>query len=154
MAIRTKDAVAAARGLVGTPYGSGRGELDCINLIKRVIRTAPGGRRGYTTAGTASLWASAEACGKYRDLTRRQIGLSGAVPGMLAFKGAPTGYAGQPHHVGLVAECGGRLTVIHASSTKGEVVEEALRERDGWTLLAVHRLIRTGQRKEADRDGQ
>ena len=84
----------------------------------------------------------------------RQIGLSGAVPGMLAFKGAPTGYAGQPHHVGLVAECGGRPTVIHASSTKGEVVEEALRERDGWTLLAVHRLIRTGQRKEADRDGQ
>ncbi len=123
--------------------------MDCINLIKKIIRRAPGGRKNYTTAGTASLWASAEACGKYRDLTWKQIGIQSAAPGMLAFRGAPTGYAGQPHHVGLVAEKDGKATVIHASSRQGRVVEEEMRARDGWTLLAVHRMIRV-QRKGAD----
>ena len=52
--IKTQDAIAAARGLIGTPYS----ELDCINLIKRVIRTSPGGAPGYTTAGTNTLWNS------------------------------------------------------------------------------------------------
>ena len=37
--IRTEDAIATARALLGTPYA----ELDCINLIKAVIRRAPGG---------------------------------------------------------------------------------------------------------------
>ena len=37
--IKAQDAISAARALIGTPYS----ELDCINLIKRVIRTAPGG---------------------------------------------------------------------------------------------------------------
>ena len=52
--IRASDAIAAARALISTPYS----ELDCINLIKKIIRTAPGGVKGYQTAGTASLWAS------------------------------------------------------------------------------------------------
>ena len=34
MAVRTKDAIAAARSLIGTPYST----LDCIGLIVRVIR--------------------------------------------------------------------------------------------------------------------
>ena len=54
--IAASDAIRAARRLIGTPYD----ELDCINLIKRVIRTAPGGRRRYTTAGTNALWRSAQ----------------------------------------------------------------------------------------------
>ena len=37
--IKTQDAIRTARALIGTPYS----ELDCINLIKRVIRTARGG---------------------------------------------------------------------------------------------------------------
>ena len=43
--------IRTARGLLGTSYD----ELDCINLIKKVIRTAPGGDKRYTTAGTKDL---------------------------------------------------------------------------------------------------
>ncbi len=47
-------AIRAAREMIGTAYS----ELDCINLIKKVIRTAPGGDKNYTTAGTNGLWNS------------------------------------------------------------------------------------------------
>lgn len=46
--IKAQDAIAAARALLGTPYA----ELDCIGLIVRVIRAAPGGfcmRKGGCT---------------------------------------------------------------------------------------------------------
>lgn len=126
--IRAADAIAAARALIGTPYS----ELDCIGLIKRVIRTAPGGVTSYTTAGTNTLWKSAEASAKYRDLTWRQEGIVGAQAGMLAFKRRGT----DVHHVGLVTGAG---TVIHSSSVYGKVVETSLDE--SWHLLAVHRYI-------------
>lgn len=126
--IRNEDAIAAARALIGTPYS----ELDCINLIKRVIRTAPGGVPWYTTAGTNALWVSANASAKYRDLTWRQEGIQGARAGELAFKR----HGGDVHHVGIVTERG---TVIHSSSVYGKVVETPLDE--SWHLLAVHRYI-------------
>lgn len=126
--IRTQDAIETARALIGTPYS----ELDCINLIKRVIRTAPGGVPWYTTAGTNALWASANASAKYRDLIWRQEGIAGARAGMLALKK----HGGDVHHVGLVTERG---TVIHSSSVRGQVVETALDE--SWHLLAQHRYI-------------
>ena len=126
--IKADDAIRVARALIGTPYS----ELDCINLIKRVIRTAPGGVPGYTTAGTNTLWRSYEASAKYRDLTWRQEGIQGARAGMLAFKRS----GDDVHHVGLVTGDG---TVVHSSSAKGEVVETAL---DGsWALLGIHRYI-------------
>ena len=113
--VKTMDAIRTARSLIGTPYK----ELDCIGLIVRVIRTAPGGVGAYRTAGTNTLWRSAEASAKYRDLTWRQEGLTGAQAGMLAFKRRGT----DVHHVGLVTECG---TVIHSSSAAGKVVETKL----------------------------
>lgn len=126
--IKTVDAIATARALIGTPYS----ELDCIGLIKRVIRTAPVGVPGYTTAGTNTLWRSYEASGKYRDLIWRQEGIAGARAGMLALKR----HGGDVHHVGLVTESG---TVIHSSSAAGRVVETAL--DSSWDLLAQHRYI-------------
>ena len=126
--IRNEDAISAARALLGTPYS----EIDCINLIKRVIRTAPGGVPWYTTAGTNALWASYGASAKYRDLTWRQDGIAGARAGMLAFKR----HGGDVHHVGIVTELG---TVIHSSSVHGKVVETAMDE--SWHLLAQHRYI-------------
>ena len=126
--IRHEDAIRTARGLIGTPYS----ELDCIGLVVRVIRTTPGGKADYRTAGTNTLWRSYLSSAKYRDLTWRQEGLAGALAGMLAFKKN----GGDVHHVGLVT-CEG--TVIHSSSAKGEVVETAL--DDTWQLLAVHRYI-------------
>ena len=156
--VKAADAIQTARALIGTPYS----ELDCINLIKRVIRTAPGGVTSYTTAGTNSLWRSYDMSAKYRDLTWRQEGIQGARAGMLAFKRNGE----DVHHVGIVAErpqCGMqrggdresqgaegdyasspggcRMTVIHSSSAKGEVVETAL--DDSWQLLAIHRYIGT-----------
>ena len=129
--IKAEDAIDAARALIGTPYS----ELDCINLIKAVIRRSPGGVPWYTTAGTNSLWVSYGASAKYRDLTWRQDGIAGARAGMLAFKR----HGGDVHHVGLVTERG---TVIHSSSARGQVVETAL---DGsWQLLAQHRYIEAG----------
>ena len=126
--VKAADAIQTARSLIGTPYG----ELDCINLIKRVIRTAPGGVPDYTTAGTNTLWRSATASAKYRDLTWTQEGIQGARAGMLAFKRKGE----DVHHVGLVTGDG---TVVHSSSAKGQVVETAL--DGGWALLGMHRYI-------------
>ena len=47
--IRAEAAIRTARGLIGTTYS----ELDCINLIKKIIRTGAGGDRHYTTASVA-----------------------------------------------------------------------------------------------------
>ena len=126
--IKAQDAISAARALIGTPYS----ELDCINLIKRVIRTAPGGVPWYTTAGTNALWASYISSDKYRDIIWRQEGIAGARAGMLALKK----HGGDVHHVGLVTAEG---TGIHSSSAAGRVVETALDE--SWHLLAQHRYI-------------
>ena len=132
--IETSEAIRTARGLIGTAYS----ELDCINLVKKVIRTAPGGDKRYTTAGTNALWDSDSKSGKYRDLTWKQAGISGAKAGMLAFMGVGTG---DVSHTGLVTEQG---TVIHSSKSRGGVVETALTEKSGWNGLGVHRMIAVG----------
>lgn len=124
--------------MIGTPYA----ELDCINLIKKVIRMAPGGVPGYTTAGTNSLWDSYEAAPKYKDLTWRQTSIKNARAGMIAFKLYGLNDVG---HAGIVTDDG---TVIHASSEYGKTVETKLSEKDGWDLLAVHRYIKTKDKKE------
>ena len=138
--IRASEAIRTARELIGTAYS----ELDCINLIKKVIRTAPGGDKSYTTAGTNALWDSYDKTGKYRDLIWRQAGISGAKPGMLAFMGVGTG---DVNHVGLVTDVG---TVLHSSKSRECVVETELTEKRGWNGLGIHRDIEVA--KEADED--
>ena len=134
--VKAKDAIAAARALIGTPYK----ELDCINLIKRVIRTAPGGVGNYTTAGTNSLWDSFNSAAKYKDLTWRQEGIASARAGMIAFKRTGT----DVHHAGIVTDVG---TVIHSSSTQGGrgVVETPLSSSESWNLLGIHRYIEVAE---------
>ena len=129
--IETSEAIRTARALIGTPYS----ELDCINLIKKVIRTAPGGDKNYTTAGTNDLWNSDSKSAKYRDLTWKQEGISGAKAGMLAFMGVGTG---DVNHTGLVTEQG---TVIHSSKSRGGVVETEITDKSLWNGLGVHRMI-------------
>ena len=133
--IQAEEAIRVARGLIGTAYS----ELDCINLVKKVIRTAPGGDKRYTTAGTNELWNSFDSAPKYRHLIWRQAGISGAKPGMLAFMGVGTG---DVNHTGLVTEQG---TVIHSSKSRGGVVETALSEKNGWNGLGVHRMIEVAE---------
>ena len=129
--VTSSEAIRMARRLIGTPYS----ELDCINLIKKIIRTAPGGDKTYTTAGTNELWNSADSAPKYRHLTWRQEGLAGAKPGMLVFMGVGTG---DVNHVGLVTDVG---TVLHSGKSRGGVVETELTAQDGWNGLGVHRMI-------------
>ena len=138
--IKTSEAIRTARALIGTPYS----ELDCINLIKKVIRTAPGGDKNYTTAGTNDLWNSDSKSVKYRDLTWKQEGISGAKPGVLAFMGVGTG---DVNHTGLVTERG---TVIHSSKSRGCVVETELTEKNGWNGLGKHRMIAVDGEEMAD----
>ena len=133
--IQAEAAIRAARGLIGTSYET----LDCINLIKKVIRTGAGGDKRYTTAGTNELWNSDSKRGKYRDLTWKQAGISGAKPGMLAFMGVGTG---DVSHTGLVTEQG---TVIHSSKSRGGVIETALTAKAGWNGLGVHRMIEVAE---------
>ena len=133
--IQAEAAIRSARGLIGTAYS----ELDCINLIKKVIRTCAGGDKRYTTAGTNELWNSFDSVPKYRHLIWRQSGISGAKPGMLAFMGVGTG---DVSHTGLVTEQG---TVIHSSKSRGGVVETALTAKAGWNGLGVHRMIAVGE---------
>ena len=138
--IETSEAIRMARGLIGTAYS----ELDCINLVKKVIRISAGGDKRYTTAGTNELWNSFDSAPKYRHLIWRQAGISGAKAGMLAFMGVGTG---DVSHTGLVTEQG---TVIHSSKSRGGVVETELTAKDGWNGLGVHRNINVG--READED--
>ena len=133
--IQAEEAIRAARGLIGTAYS----ELDCINLVKKVIRTAPGGDKRYTTAGTNELWNSFDSAPKYRHLIWRQTGISGAKAGMLAFMGVGTG---DVSHTGLVTEQG---TVIHSSKSRGGVVETELTAKAGWNGLGAHRMIAVGE---------
>ena len=133
-------AIRAAREMIGTPYS----ELDCINLIKKIIRTGAGGDRHYTTAGTNDLWNSDSKSAKYRDLTWKQEGISGAKAGLLAFMGVGTG---DVNHTGLVTERG---TVIHSSKSRGCVVETELTEKNGWNGLGVHRMIAVDGEETAD----
>ena len=129
--IETSEAIRMARALIGTAYS----ELDCINLVKKVIRTCAGGDKRYTTAGTNELWNSFDSAPKYRHLIWRQAGISGAKAGMLAFMGVGTG---DVSHTGLVTE---QDTVIHSSKSRGGVVETALTEKAGWNGLGKHRMI-------------
>ena len=133
--IQAEEAIRVARGLIGTAYS----ELDCINLVKKVIRTAPGGDKRYTTAGTNELWNSFDSAPKYRHLIWRKAGISDAKAGMLAFMGVGTG---DVSHTGLVTERG---TVIHSSKSRGGVVETALTEKNGWNGLGVHRMIEVAE---------
>lgn len=133
--IKTAEALRTARGLLGTSYD----ELDCINLIKKVIRVSAGGEKSYTTAGTNALWESDANSAKYRDLTWKQGGVSGAKSGMLAFMGVGTG---DVNHVGLVTERG---TVVHSSKSRGGVVETELTEKNGWNGLGKHRMIEVNE---------
>lgn len=146
--VKYNQAIEFARSLIGTPYS----ELDCINLIKKIIRDCPGGKPGYTTSGTDELWASYTKSAKYRDLTYRQEGLDGVTGGWLVFKGKATDAKdGEPHHVGLATGIG---TVIHSSSVNGRgVVETPLTAKEGWTLAAKHRYIST-QEESAMPDGE
>ena len=141
--IQAEEAIRAARRLIGTSYET----LDCINLIKKVIRTCAGGDKRYTTAGTNALWDSDSKSGRYRDLTWKQAGISGAKPGMLAFMGVGTG---DVNHTGLVTERG---TVIHSSKSRGGVVETALTAKAGWNGLGVHRMIEVAENADAAQTG-
>lgn len=140
--IETSEAIRTARELIGTAYS----ELDCINLIKKVIRTAPGGDKSYTTAGTNDLWNSVDSAPKYRDLTWRQEGISGAKPGMLIFMGVGTG---DVDHVGLVTDVS---TVLHSSKSRGGVVETDITAQSAWNGLGVHRMIVVDDDKEEGGD--
>ena len=126
--IETSEAIRMARALIGTPYS----ELDCINLIKKVIRTAPGGDKNYTTAGTNDLWNSDGKSAKYRDLTWKQEGISGAKAGMLAFMGVGTG---DVSHTGLVTERG--IDDNNKSFYKHEIQFSALKGNINGELVAV-----------------
>lgn len=140
--IKTAEALRTARGLLGTSYD----ELDCINLIKKVIRVSAGGEKSYTTAGTNALWESNKNSAKYRDLTWKQEGISGAKAGMLAFMGVGTG---DVNHVGLVTEKG---TVVHSSKSRGGTVETELTEKNGWNGMGKHRMIEVNGMNEMEKE--
>lgn len=126
--IKARDAIRSAQARIGTPYGT----MDCIALIRDVIKRSAGGVPDYRCEGTNWLWKSIGKSGKYKHLIWRQDGLEGARGGMLAFKRN----GDDVHHVGIVT---GNGTVIHSSSVTGYVVETAL--DDSWDCLGQHRYI-------------
>lgn len=135
------DAVATARSLIGTPYS----ELDCINLIKAIIRRSKGGIKNYTDAGTNALWKSYTSSGRYKHLIKRYYDINRAYvldphpcAGWLVFKERTTNSGYDVHHVGFFTADG---TVIHSSSVKGKVVEEKFTVTSGWNCCAKHRYI-------------
>ena len=135
--IKASDAIRTARILLGTPYK----EMDCMALIRAVIKRSAGGVSDYRCEGTNWLWKSIGNYGKYKHLTARWESIDGAKPGMLAFKRR----GDDVHHVGLVTEAG---TAIHSSSVSGCVVETPL---DGsWHCLGRHRYIEVDEKVYVD----
>jgi len=126
--IKAHDAIRSAQARLGTPYS----KLDCIALIRDVIKCSAGGVPDYRCEGTNWLWRSINNSSKYRHLIWRQEGIEGARGGMLAFKRS----GNDIHHVGLVTDKG---TVIHSSSAAGCVVETPL--DSSWHLLGQHKHI-------------
>lgn len=126
--IKAHDAIRSAQARIGTPYS----KLDCIALIRDVIKCSAGGVPDYRCEGTNWLWRSINNSSKYRHLIWRQEGIEGARGGMLAFKRS----GDDIHHVGLVTDVG---TVIHSSSVSGCVVETPL--DSSWDLLGQHKYI-------------
>lgn len=135
--IKASNAIRTARILLGTPYK----EMDCIALIRSVIKCSAGGVADYRCEGTNWLWRSIGNSGKYKHLTERWESIDGAKPGMLAFKRD----GDDIHHIGLVTEAG---TVIHSSSVSGCVVETAL--DDSWHCLGRHRHIEVDEKVYVD----
>ena len=66
--IEAEDAISTARTLLETPYS----KMDCIALIRAVIRRSAGGVKDYRCEGTNWLWRSIDGSGKYRHLIWRQ----------------------------------------------------------------------------------
>lgn len=135
--IKASDAIRTARILLGTPYK----EMDCMALIRAVIKRSAGGDKNYRCEGTNWLWKSIGNSGKYKHLTERWETIEGAKPGMLAFKRR----GDDIHHVGLVTERG---TVIHSSSASGCVIETAL--DSSWHYLGRHRYIEVDETEYAE----
>lgn len=135
--IKASNAIRTARILLGTPYS----EMDCMALIRAVIKRTAGGDKNYRCEGTNWLWKSIGNYGKYKHLTERWESIDGAKPGMLAFKRK----GDDVHHVGLVTEAG---TVIHSSSVSGCVVETAL--DSSWHCLGRHRYIEVDEKVYVD----
>ncbi len=134
--IKAEDAIRTARTFIGTPYS----EMDCIALIRAVIKRTAGGMKDYRCEGTNWLWRSIDGSGKYRHVIWQKEDIDGARGGMLAFKRRGEDI----HHVGLVTQEG---TVIHSSSAEGCVVETPL---DGsWACLGQHRYIEVSQKESA-----
>ena len=126
--IKARDAIRSAQARIGTPYGT----MDCIALIRDIIKRSAGGVPDYRCEGTNWLWKSIGNSGKYKHLIWRQESIEGARGGMLAFKRSGDNI----HHVGLVTDKG---TVIHSSSVSGQVVETPL--DSSWHCLGQHRYI-------------
>ena len=57
--IQAEEAIRVARGLIGTAYS----ELDCINLVKKVIRTAPANARAANGREAPNMGVSSSAQG-------------------------------------------------------------------------------------------
>lgn len=128
--------VAAARARVRTPFrhlGRGR-HLDCVGLV--VVALAAAGRAG----------AAPRAYGRDPEQDRLRehlvahfgpaLPLADARPGDVALMA----WGPQPQHVAIVADyLHGGLSLIHADSQVGEVVEHALAEPWPARIVEVYR---------------
>ena len=160
--IKATDALSAGRSLLGTPYST----YDCINFIKKIIRTSPGGKSNYQTAGTNALWRS-------NDLANKRKGITDAKPGEVVFKwksqdtGKYPDGLGDFHHIGIVTD---HQTVMHSSSVEnwnGYRYVNGVRQKTSgyypggigaietdldskWTHTATHKLISPEGGKDMD----
>ena len=102
--------VGLARSLLAPPYrygGDGPRGFDCSGLVSHVFREA-----GFELPRTAMGQAS----------TGRWVAADELLPGDLVFFGQSRD---KPYHVGVVTSASGeRLTMIHASTSRGVVETE------------------------------
>lgn len=121
--------VSAARGLLGVPYrysGADPRGFDCSGLTFYTFASA-----GVALPRTAFRQAEAG----------RWVALDELAAGDLVFFSG----AGKPDHVGVVVSvAGGSLRMIHASSSRGVIETDVLRERYWLDRLRFGRRVLVG----------
>lgn len=116
--------VAAARGWIGTPYhhqGRSAFGMDCVGLLVMVGRQCGVFPRGFDYADYGRSPTGQLDALLARHLERVADPVPGVVVSIRWWK--------QSHHVGIVAEHGGVLTMVHALQQLGGVREQRMDER-------------------------
>ncbi len=136
------DVVVAARAYIGTPYlHQGRvkgplGGIDCVGLPVGVAWDLGLKAREWNVTGYRRLPDGVTLMRQIRPLMAHEVPQTAMAPGDLLV----IAWDRFPHHVGILGDHLGGLSIIHADNRRGEVVEQRLVLAAGMKFVAAFRF--------------